>query len=397
VLFAPIFFAAVQVIGCTVAARGQLDATTLDGLGYLLLLIGPAALLLRRRWPLAAAAVGLLAATAYLVLGYPGGPFFLAALVALFGAVRRSNRYAVWTVAALAYAPYLLLAIAGGRLTIDGRTLAQPTLGQVLVVGAGLAVVLALADAAKVRVSQLAERARAQAESDRAQREQTRRQASDERLRIARELHDVLGHHLSLINVRAGVGLHLLDSQPDEARAALVAIKVASAEALREVRGVLAALNPQTDAAPRSPAPGLAEVDGLADDARAAGLPVTVHRHGAAVALPATVDRAAYRIVQEALTNVRRHAGADAVATVDITYAGPTLDLRIDDTGTATPAVPTPDDGGNGIPGMRERAAALGGSLTAGPRIDGGFRIDAVLPVLSPSTRETSPSTRESE
>jgi len=198
----------------------------------------------------------------------------------------------------------------------------------------------------------------------------------------------VLGHHLSLINVRAGVGLHLLDSQPDEARAALSAIKVASAEALHEVRGVLAALNPQTDAAPRSPAPGLADVDGLAADARAAGLPVSVRRHGPAVALPATVDRAAYRIVQEALTNVRRHAGPAAEATVDITYGGTVLNLRVEDTGTPAAPAPTRDDGGNGIPGMRERAAALGGSLTAGPRPGGGFRVDAVLPVPSPSTRE---------
>src|SRR5262249_33643181 len=144
---------------------------------------------------------------------------------------------------------------------------------------------------------------------------------------------DVLGHHLSLINVRAGVALHLLDTRPDEVRGALDAIKQASAEALREVRGVLATLNQGEQPAPRTPAHGLSDVDQLADGARAAGLPVTVTRHGVARPLPAEVDRAAYRIVQEALTNVRRHAGPDATATVVIGYTPRSLSLRVEDSG----------------------------------------------------------------
>jgi signal transduction histidine kinase len=386
----PFLLGAFQVIGCTLAARGQPLATPLDPLGYLLLVVGPLALLLRRVQPLAAAAIGLVAAWAYLAVGYPDGPFFLAALAALVAAVRRAPRSLVWTLVGVVYAGYVTLAF--GPFTVDGTTLVRPSLSNCVVVGAWLAVVLALAETFRFRGEQLAEYARAQAEASRARQEQSRRQASDERLQIARELHDVLGHHLSLINVRAGVGLHLLDTRPEEARAALDAIKTASAEALHEVRGVLAALNPEhadrpDPKAPRAPTPGLADVAALADDARAAGLPVTVEDTVAPdglSAVPAAVDRAAYRIVQEALTNVRRHAGPDATATVTIDRAGGELRIRVDNSGT----VPSTSEGsGNGIPGMRERAAALGGTLIARPRPEGGFRVDATLPLAARSGR----------
>jgi signal transduction histidine kinase len=380
-LFMPLLFAVVQVVGCRLAAHGQPQATPLDALGYVLLLAGPAALLVRRSQPLLSATVGLAAALAYLAFGYPTGPYFLAAVVALFGAVRRSDRRWVWTLCGVAYASYVALAF--GPYTVDGRTLVQPTTGQYVAVGAWLAVALLLAETVRFRGAQLAEYARAQTEASRARQEQTRRQASDERLQIASELHDVLGHHLSLINVRAGIGLHLIDSRPEEARAALEAIKTASAEALREVRGVLATLAPADPAdprAPRTPTPGLRDVESLAGDARAAGLPVSVTVTGTVVDVPAAVDRAAYRIVQEALTNVRRHAGPDVRASVAITYADHELRIRVDDDGPG-PADGSGDGSGNGLPGMRERAAALGGSLTAGPRPERGFRVDATLPL----------------
>jgi signal transduction histidine kinase len=182
------------------------------------------------------------------------------------------------------------------------------------------------------------------------------------------------------------VGLHLLDNRPEEARRALEAIKVASAEALREVRGVLAALHPPDGTAPRAPAQGLADLNELAAQAVAAGLPVTVLHSGAVRAVPAEVDRAAYRIVQEALTNVRRHAGPGASVTVRVGYGDDVLTLQITDDG-AGPTSSTMDNRGNGIPGMRERAAALGGSLVAGPGASGGFQVDATLPA-SGTTRE---------
>jgi signal transduction histidine kinase len=363
----------VQVVGMALVARGQPQA--IDAFGYALLVAGPAALAVVRRLPLVALGVGLAATATYLSIDYPRGPFFVAALVALFIAVRRANRVVVWIMVAAAYAGYVLVTS-----TADGDRLAHPSVGTYALVATWTAVAVALAEGSRVRAAHFAEMMRAREEAKRARTEQARRQASEERLKIARELHDVLGHHLSLINVRAGVALHLLDSRPEQAREALGAIKQASAEALREVRGVLATLNPSDESAPRSPAPGLDELDPLLEETRAAGLAVDVRLDGEARPLTAGVDRAAYRIVQEALTNVRRHAGPDAAVTVTIGYGAHGLTLRVEDTGATQSTV---DEEGNGIPGMRERAAALGGTLTAGPRPGGGFRVEACLPMAT--------------
>jgi signal transduction histidine kinase len=349
----------IQLIGSTIAMHAQPAAVPLDGLGYGLLVAGPVTLLARRRWPLVSLATTLSATVGYLALGYPRGPFFLAAVVALFAAVRRANRIVVWAMCGAAYAAYVFVG--------DGPyvTLAIWTV-----------VALVLAEASRVRGQHFTEVAAARAAAQQARQEQSRRQASDERLRIARELHDVLGHHLSLINVRAGVGLHLLDSDPEQAREALGAIKLASSEALREVRGVLSTLSPQPQA-PRSPAPGLAGLPELVEQARTAGLTVTVQEIGIGP-VPGDVDRAAYRIVQEALTNVRRHAGPAATASITIERRPDQLSVRVDDTGPG-PTDSTSD--GNGLPGMRERAAALGGTLTVSRNDGGGFRVQAQLPL----------------
>ncbi|HZN18728.1 MAG TPA: sensor histidine kinase [Micromonosporaceae bacterium] len=364
----------IQVIGASLAERGQPER--LDSLGYTLLVAGAAALVLRRRAPVAALAVTTAALVGYLALPYPGGPVMLAALVALFAAVRAGRWLGTWTTVVLGYAAYLGL----GHLTAElaGRPLDPPPGPvQALVVAGWVGAALAVASAAKVRGEHYAQLAQWRAEQARTRAEQQRRQASEERLRIAQELHDVLGHHLSLINVQAGVGLHLMDSQPEQARAALSAIKQASAEALREVRSVLAALRPDDEAAPRTPAPGLDRVGDLAADA---GQRVSTTVLGLSRPLPPEVDRAAYRIVQEALTNVRRHAGDGASATVTIEYADGELRVTVDDDGRAAPGL-SGVESGNGIPGMRERAAALGGDLSAGPRPGGGFRVRARLPL----------------
>ncbi len=373
-----LLLAAIQVIGDGLAGNGQPQARPLDGLGYALLVAGPLVLLVRRRWPLPALGLVLAGTLAYLAFDYPRGPFFLAAVIALIGAARRARAELVWATVAGGYLGYLALTLFTGN--VGGVPVAAASLSRLVVLAVVLAVAVALAEAVRIRAEHYREMARAHAEATRARREQTRRQASDERLRIARELHDVLGHHLSLINVRAGVALHLLDSRPDEAREALDAIKVASAEALREVRGVLAALHPVDESAPRSPTPVLAQVDQLVEEARAAGLDVTLRREGMADRLPAEVDRAAYRIIQEALTNVRRHAGPAARVTVVVGYAAGRLTIRVDDTGVG-PVPAAMDEAGNGIPGMRERAAALGGSLSTGPAPGGGFRVEATLPL----------------
>jgi signal transduction histidine kinase len=354
-----------QVVGCSLAAA------PVPPLGYVLLLAGPFALLFRGRFRAASLAVAAAATAAYEVAGYPGAPTFVAALIALLGTVREGSRWAARVILLVTYAGYVV----GGQ--VNGTV----SWGHAVAVGAWTLVAYGFAEANRVRVAQMAalarahaEEERARAEQERAAEEQQRRRAIEERLRIARELHDVLGHHLSLINVQAGVGLHLLKDHPEQAKAALQAIKQASSEALGEVRGVLAALRPQGEAAPKTPAPGLADVGELV---ATAGLPVDLTIDGTPSALPPDLDRAAYRIIQEALTNVRRHAGPGSEARLTLVYAPDRLGLRVANNGGGV-AGPVQ---GNGIAGMRERATALGGTLRAEPRAEGGFEVVADLPV----------------
>jgi signal transduction histidine kinase len=367
----PFVVGVIQVVGSFGAEHGQPERTPLDALAVALLVAGPLALLARRRYPVQVLAVVAAVSLAYLFRGYPWGPFFLSFAVALLHAVSRGHRTAAWAAGVGTYVGYFALI----RFVDDT---VRPGYGAYLGTGAWLLVLLAVGELARVA------RERA-TEAERTRAEERRRQASDERLRIARELHDVLAHNISLINVRAGVALHLMDDDPEQVRAALVAIKEASRDTLREVRATLGVLRAVDEDAPRAPTAGLAGLPELADQVRAAGLPVRTEVAGEPRTLPAPVDLAAFRIVQEALTNVRRHAGR-ASATVLVGYGDGELTVRVDDDGTGTaPAGPPEPGGGNGIPGMRERAAALGGTLTAGPRPGGGFRVEAHLPLPADS------------
>jgi signal transduction histidine kinase len=166
-----------------------------------------------------------------------------------------------------------------------------------------------------------------------------------------------------------------MDDDPEQARSALTAIKQSSRDLLREMRSTLGVLRGVDEEPPHQPVAGLARLDELVEATRAAGLPVSVEIGGEPRELPPSVDTAAYRIIQEALTNTRKHAGP-ALASVLLTYTEDGITMRIDDDGSG-PAGRS--DGGDGLPGMRERAAALGGTLTAGPRPGGGFRVDAHL------------------
>jgi signal transduction histidine kinase len=387
-----VFLALIQVLGSQTAAHRT--GVELPLLGYALLLAGPLALLVRRRARPVSLVVAMGAATAYFTLGYPFGPGFLAALVAVIGALVAGYRVLTWVVVGAAYLTYALTGV-------FVSSAVHPSPGRLITVGAWLLGVVAVGEAIRVRTAHFAELMRARAEREKAVADQEharvehrRRQASEERLRIARELHDVLGHHLSLINVQAGVGLHLMDERPEQARAALSAIKEASAEALREVRSVLGALRPDDESPPRAPAPSLsgtqdpAQVAGLralVAEVNAAGPKVKLEVSGTPHALPAGVDRAAYRVVQEALTNVRRHAGAGAVATVRLAYGDHELVAYIADDGsqrTAGSSADGPDSGGGtGIAGMRQRVEALDGEFRAGPRAEGGFEVYARFPL----------------
>ncbi|MGW2305637.1 sensor histidine kinase [Streptomyces sp. NPDC001809] len=363
-----VLLAVVVMAGTGFAAANQPDREALDALGRALLLLGAAPLLFRHRWPVPVV-FGVAAVTlGYLAAGYPYGPVFALVAVACFAAVVHGHRTAAAWALGLLWAGHLLLSHWLYRWLPPAGDGPAPW-GQELPAAAFAVAVLAASETVRVRREQ-----GAQLRADRADAE--RRRADEERLRIARELHDVLAHSISVIHVQAGVGLALLDSDPEQARTALTTIKAASKEALGEVRQVLDTLRARGDA-PRAPAPGLGRLPELVEQAAAAGLTVTVATAGPRAELPAGADLAAFRIVQEALTNVVRHSGS-RTARVRLGYGSRQLDLTVDDDG---PATGTEAGGsGNGLAGMRERAAGLGGTIEAGARPDGGFRVHTVLP-----------------
>jgi len=219
-------------------------------------------------------------------------------------------------------------------------------------------------------------------EAERTRDEAAQRRAMEERLRIARELHDSLTHSISVIQVQAGVAVHLARKRGEDVPPALLAIQEAGADAVRELRATLGVLRSEED----GDGSGLSQLDSLVARARAAGLPVTVTVTGAERPLPPEVDQAAYRIVQEALTNVSRHAG-HARASVHLHYTPEALSIQVDDdgNGTVTSTGTRPSGPGLGLVGMRERVSALGGRLQAGPQDDGGFQVRAELPARAPS------------
>ena len=340
-------------------------AKPLDLLGYLLLAVGPIALLDRRRHPAQVLVVVFAATLLYDVIGYPSGLVFLSLIVALASAVIAGHRLVGWLTVVAGWALFLWLPGAVGH----GST---PNLLGALALAAWLLVLVGAAEAVRIRRERMLE-------LQRTHREEAERRASEERLRIARELHDVLAHNISLINVQSGVALHLLDERPEQARAALSAINDASAEALREMRSVLGVLRRVDEKLPRAPTPGLAQLPELVARSAGAGVAVELEIEGEQRSLPASVDLAGFRIVQESLTNVARHAGT-AGATVRLSYGEDELTVVVEDDGRGAPADVHSSDG-SGIAGMRERAAALGGELEAGPRLGGGFSVRARLPV----------------
>ncbi len=215
-------------------------------------------------------------------------------------------------------------------------------------------------------------------EAERTKDEAARRRAMEERLRIARELHDSLTHSISVIQVQASVAVHLAGKRGEEVPPALAAIQEAGADAVRELRATLGVLRSEED----GEGSGLCQLDGLVARARAAGLPVTVTVTGVQRPLPPEADQAAYRIVQEALTNVSRHA-SHAAASVHLHYTPEALSIQVDNNGNGTGV--RASGPGLGLVGMRERVSALGGRLQAGPQDDGGFRVRAELPAPGPS------------
>lgn len=341
---------------------GDRSAATAEPLGYALLAAGGLALVARRR-----AAVTVLAVTGVCAVGQQAVGFDVPAvafLFAVYAAVRAGHRVStvVAAVLMLAALPIAVLALSPGMPVGEALARSRGALEIAWLVAAG---------AAGEALRQAERRAD---EAERTREETARRRADEERLHIARELHDSLTHQISVIKVQAAVAVHLARKRGEQVPEALLAIQEAGREAARELRATLEALRDDG----KTPRHGLENVPDLVQRARTAGLDATLTIEGQRHEVPAAVDRTAYRIVQEALTNVARHAAA-GTASVRIDYRPDVLAIRVDDDGRATPAVvPTP---GVGLLGMRERVTALGGRLRAEPRGEGGFTVHAELPV----------------
>jgi signal transduction histidine kinase len=345
--------------------------------GIILLVAGGLALLARRRYPGAVLAVVLAATLGANALN--ARLAWLALIVAFFTAVHRGRRVA---------------AIASLFVGYGASVWHDPSAEFALLLAAGLVTLLSVAEASRAW--------NARAAADRRGREEaTARRATEQRLAIARDLHDVVAHSISVINVQSNTALHLMDRQPERARDALTAIREVSGQALTELGSVLGALRDpdgSSGVAPLAPAPGVARLDELAARARSAGFTVSVSAQGPVRPLSAGVDAAAYRIVQEALTNAVRHSGGHA-ANVLLRYSDSDLVIEVADDGAGSAApkpgvtksaatgpgaggspAAGPAGSGNGLAGMTERARALGGTVDAGPRPGGGFQVLARLP-----------------
>ncbi|WP_051807876.1 sensor histidine kinase [Actinoplanes subtropicus] len=319
----------------------------LGAAGFALVVVAAAALAVRRRWPLAALGVSVAATLGHLALGYPYSSILQLAAVAAYSAgAWRAPRVSGAAVLA-AVVVTLPAASATGRLVLlPAAWLVAPWL-------AGVA----------VRAYRGAARRAAEAEE--------RQRQYRERLLFAQEVHDVVGHSLAVINLQAGVALHVLDRRPERAAEALRAMRQASDQALRELRATLEPLD--------EPPAGLARVADLVEAVNHGGLHATLLIAGARPQVPPAVEVAGYRIVREALTNVVRHAAAER-ATVRLDYAPESVTVTVSDEGKG-PAGPIAE--GRGLAGMRERAGAVGGTLAAGPRAAGGFEVRAELPLRS--------------
>jgi signal transduction histidine kinase len=367
--------AVAAAMALTVGIAEEEDATrSPDVLAYLLGLSVAPLLLLRRRWPLGVmiATVGVL--SVYFGLDYPGFSVAVPLAVAAYSAAVAGR--GLW--AALILSAFVVLGGTVARLD-EGDSLADVLRTSLITDAALLSAVLLLGEAVRNRRAWAEEvrRRLLRAEQDR-EREADRR-VQQERLRIAREMHDVLAHTIAAINVQAGVGADVIDEAPAKARASLREIRRQSRDAMAELRATVGVLREGAAETPRAPAPGLRDLDRLVETVARAGLRVDVSVAGAPRPLPGAVDSAAYRIVQEALTNVVRHAHASA-ATVRVGYDPSMVVLEVEDDGRGDANGATAEHDGHGLIGMRERAAAVGGTLQAGPGRGGGFRVYASLP-----------------
>ena len=359
----------VVVFGASVVNVAAQDAAGISEIpvaGFLLLAVGSIALFWRRHWSLAVLGVALAMTVAWTALGYPGNPIFLI-LVSLYAVGRYFPEKRI-SLAALAVA----LAVVGFVQVTDGDLASE-------VVAALVVTALSWYVGRRVRIrGYYAAVARERAEHLEWERAtEAQRVIADARAGIARELHDVVAHNVSVMTVQAGVARLVVADDPERAREAIGAVEEAGRRALDELRHLLGVLRPETASGEFGPQPTLNQVHELVDQLRQTGMSISLAVNVPAE-LPSRVDLFAYRIVQEALTNVLKHGGVDATAKVRLDESDGHLDIEVTDTGTGTSTLP---GSGQGIVGMKERALLLGGSFEAGPRPEGGFRVLARLPI----------------
>jgi signal transduction histidine kinase len=345
----------------------KIDYRDADALGAALSLAASLPFFVRRRAPFATALISTAAVTVMLLLDYQSNTQTQMVLVSAY--TLASHAEGMRRVVGFTF-----LEVCVGIVAAVGTVGASTS--EIILAGAFYAAAYSFGSAMRNRrlyLEQVEERA---AILEREHEEASKRALADERLRIAQELHDVVAHSMGVIAVQAGVGSHVIDTDPAEAKKSLDAISTTSRTALGEIRRLLGVLRADEDGG-YEPAPGLADLDRLFADVRGAGVTVDVRVDGERHELPPGVDLTAYRIVQEALTNVLKHAGPAAV-TVTVGYEPDMVRLEVVDDGRGVNG--RSPGGGHGLVGMRERVAVYGGTLETGPRTGGGFRVAACLP-----------------
>ena len=394
-----LFITVMQVQGTLATQSDKIAARPLTDqgyLGYVLLIVGGVVIAARRRWPASVFVATALASLVYYGLDFPDGPGWLGLFVALYTltAYGDGRRSLVMAGAGIAVLSTCWL-IAGAD--IEPRA----AIGWVFFrIGASV-MSAALGESVRSRRFIAAEAQERAERAERSREEEARARVDAERLRIAREVHDTVAHAIAIINVQSGVTAHVLDRRPDRARETLRTIEQTSSQALQEMRTILGVLRDADDG--RVPHPGLGQLDELTATAREAGLDVKVEATSPTAPLPSAVDSAAYRVLQESITNVIRHVGPTRV-TVALDYGIDVLQIRVADEGRRDDSVDDHADShgparhaisngshssaepGRGIVGMRERCQLLGGELTALSVPAGGFEVNARLPLAPTGT-----------
>ena len=369
--FGVLVVATVVTFGGTLAfAGGDPTARPLWPGGVALLAVAVAALIWRRRHPVPVLAVTAIAAMAYYLLDFPAGFEPIPFVIALYGA--SSHGFRMISLGAAGLATGLVGAV---QLVTEPRV--GPT--EVLAVLGWLLLVIVVAEVVRARRDYVVAVEQRAAAAERGREAEAARQVVEERLRIARELHDALAHHISVISVQAGAAILRRDARPELAHELMPTIKQSAADAMRELRATLGVLRDR-EAAPLAPRPGLDDLDDLVRGFATAGPEVTTTVTGTRRRPAPDVDLTAYRIVQEALTNSTRHANAERVRVL-LHFGAEELEIDVADDGTG----PSGSGGGVGLVGLAERVAAVGGALQTGPGTDGGFRVHARLPLDRPA------------